>query len=69
MQPIISIVGKSESGKTTLLEGLVRGLKQRGYRVAVVKHANEDFEIDTPNKDSWRFAQAGSEVSAVKLKP
>jgi len=65
MQPIISIVGKSESGKTTLLEGLITKLKQRGYRVAVIKHAGEDFELDTVNKDSWRFSQAGSEVCAI----
>ena len=65
MSPIISIVGKSESGKTTLLEGLIANLKQRGYKVAVIKHAAEDFELDTVNKDSWRFSQAGSEVSAI----
>ena len=65
MQPIISIVGKSESGKTTLLEGLIGGLKQRGYKVAVVKHSGEDFELDTAHKDSWRFSRAGSEVSAI----
>jgi len=65
MSPIISIVGKSESGKTTLLEGLITKLKQRGYKVAVIKHAAEDFELDTVNKDSWRFSQAGSEVSAI----
>lgn len=65
MQPIISIVGKSESGKTTLLEGLIGGLKQRGYKVAAIKHSGEDFELDTANKDSWRFSQAGSEVSAI----
>lgn len=65
MPPIISIVGKSESGKTTLLEGLIANLKQRGYKVAVIKHAAEDFELDIVNKDSWRFSQAGSEVSAV----
>lgn len=65
MPLIISIVGKSESGKTTLLEGLIARLKQRGYRVAVIKHSAEDVELDTVNKDSWRFSQAGSEVSAV----
>ena len=65
MPPIISIVGKSSSGKTTLLEGLIANLKQRGYKVAVIKHAAEDFELDIVNKDSWRFSQAGSEVSAV----
>ena len=65
MRPIISIVGKSESGKTTLLEGLITKLKQRGYKVAVIKHAGEDFELDVVNKDSWRFSQAGSTVSAI----
>lgn len=65
MQPIISIVGKSESGKTTLLEGLIVELKQRGYRVAVIKHSGEDFELDGVSKDSWRFSRAGSEISAI----
>ena len=65
MRPIISIVGKSESGKTTLLESLVIELKRRGYKVAVIKHAGEDFELDKPGKDSWRLGQAGSEVVVV----
>lgn len=65
MPPIISIVGKSESGKTTLLESLITKLKRRGYKVAVIKHASGDFELDEVSKDSWRFNQAGSEVSAI----
>jgi molybdopterin-guanine dinucleotide biosynthesis protein B len=68
MPPIVSIVGKSDSGKTTLLEALIKALGQRGYRIAVIKHAAEAFETDTPNKDSWRFSQAGSEVSAISSK-
>ena len=65
MRPIISIVGKSKSGKTTLLEGLIIELKQRGYTVAVIKHASDDFELDKVGKDSWRLSQAGSEVVAI----
>ena len=65
MQPIISIIGKSESGKTTLLESLIIELKQRGYKVAVMKHASNGFELDTVGKDSWRFSQAGSSVVTV----
>ncbi len=65
MHPIISIVGKSKSGKTTLLEGLIAELKQRGYKVAVIKHAGEDFELDRVGKDSWRLSQAGSSVVAI----
>ena len=65
MRPIISIVGRAESGKTTLLESLIVELRQRGYKVAVIKHAGEDFELDKPNKDTWRFNQAGSEVVVI----
>ncbi|MFC2047453.1 molybdopterin-guanine dinucleotide biosynthesis protein B [Chloroflexota bacterium] len=65
MRPIISIVGKSEAGKTTLLEGLIIELKQRGHKVAVIKHAGEDLELDQVGKDSWRLSQVGSEVMAI----
>jgi len=65
MRPIISIVGKSESGKTTLLESLIVALKQRGYKVAVIKHAVEDIELDKQGKDTWRFSQSGSDVVAI----
>ena len=37
--PVVSIVGKSKSGKTTVIERLVQELKSRGYRVATIKHA------------------------------
>ena len=65
MQPIISIVGKSDSGKTTLLQGLIAELKQRGYRVAIIKHTKQELEFDTANKDTWRFSRAGSELTAI----
>lgn len=64
MTAIISIVGKSESGKTTLLENLIVELKQRGCKVAVVKHAGE-FDLDREGKDSWRLSRAGSEVVVI----
>jgi molybdopterin-guanine dinucleotide biosynthesis protein B len=61
MIPVISVVGKSDAGKTTLLEKLIRELKARGYRVATVKHDAHSFELDHPGKDTWRHAQAGSD--------
>ncbi|MDF2570508.1 MAG: mobB: molybdopterin-guanine dinucleotide biosynthesis protein [Sporomusa sp.] len=62
MIPVISIVGRSNSGKTTYLEKLIAELKCRGVRVAVIKHHHHDFEIDQPGKDTWRHAQAGADV-------
>ncbi len=65
MTAVLSIVGISKSGKTTLLERLVAELKRRGYRVATVKHNHQDFELDRPGKDSWRHAQAGSDAVVI----
>jgi len=65
MPPIVSIVGKSESGKTTLLEKLIAELKSRGYRVATVKHAPNESSFDEPGKDSWRHVQAGSQAAVI----
>jgi len=65
MPPIVSIVGKSKSGKTTLMEGLIRELKSRGCRVGTIKHTPQGMAFDVPDKDSWRHIQAGSEVTAI----
>jgi molybdopterin-guanine dinucleotide biosynthesis protein MobB len=65
MTPILSIVGKSDSGKTTLLEKVVRELVSRGYRIGTVKHDAHRFEIDHEGKDSWRHKQAGASVSVI----
>jgi molybdopterin-guanine dinucleotide biosynthesis protein B len=65
MPPVVSIVGKSKSGKTTIIEKLVRELKSRGYRVATIKHIPQGVDFDEPGKDSWRHIQAGSEATAV----
>jgi molybdopterin-guanine dinucleotide biosynthesis adapter protein len=62
LPPVLSIVGRSRSGKTTLIEKLIPLLKQRGFRVGTVKHhAHPGFDIDYPGKDSWRHEQAGSD--------
>jgi molybdopterin-guanine dinucleotide biosynthesis protein B len=65
MPPIVSIVGKSKSGKTTLIEKLIGELKSRGYRVATIKHTSQSLTFDEPGKDSWRHTQAGSEATMI----
>lgn len=65
MPPIVSVIGKSKSGKTTLIEKLIRELKSRGYRVATIKHAPQNVAFDEPGKDSWRHTQAGSEATVI----
>ncbi len=71
MIPVISFVGNSGVGKTTLLEKLIAILKARGYRVAAIKHDVHEFEVDHPGKYSWRLTRAGSDIvvlsSADKL--
>lgn len=63
--PVVSFVGKSGVGKTTVLERVIREIKRRGYRVGTVKHDTHGFEMDKPGKDSWRHAQAGSDAVVV----
>jgi molybdopterin-guanine dinucleotide biosynthesis protein B len=65
MPPVVSIVGKSKSGKTTLMEKLIGELKSRGYRVATIKHTPQKLTFDEPGKDSWRHTQAGSEATLI----
>ena len=65
MIPVISFVGSHNCGKTTILEKVIRGLKQKGYKVAVIKHHKGDFELDIQGKDTWRLAEAGSDVVAI----
>ena len=66
MTPVISVVGRSNAGKTTLLEKLIRELCARGRRVGTVKHHfHGPVEVDVPGKDSWRHRRAGAAAVAL----
>lgn len=60
---ILSIIGKSDSGKTTLILKLLPALKRKGYKVAVAKHCPRGFDLDLKGKDSFKFTQAGGEAT------
>jgi len=58
--PVIGFAAYSGSGKTTLMQKLIPCLTARGKRVAVVKHAHHEFDIDYPGKDSYELRKAGA---------
>jgi len=60
--PVVSIVAKSGTGKTTLLEKLLPELRRRGLRVGVLKHHSHVSSFDVPGKDTYRLAEAGADV-------
>jgi molybdopterin-guanine dinucleotide biosynthesis adapter protein len=58
--PVFGVVGWKNSGKTTLMTGLIRELTGRGFAVSVIKHAHAKFEIDHPGRDSFKMREAGA---------
>jgi molybdopterin-guanine dinucleotide biosynthesis protein B len=63
---VVGLAGWSGSGKTTLITRVIPVLAGRGLKVATVKHAHHEFDLDKPGKDSWLHRQAGaSEVAVV----
>jgi molybdopterin-guanine dinucleotide biosynthesis adapter protein len=66
--PIVCFVGRSNSGKTTLIERVLPELVRAGYRMATVKHAGHGFDLDTEGKDSWRHKRAGASSVVIVSK-
>lgn len=62
---VIGVAGFKNSGKTTLVEKLVRHLTAQGYRISTVKHAHHSFDIDHEGRDSFRHRKAGASEVAV----
>jgi molybdopterin-guanine dinucleotide biosynthesis protein MobB len=64
-KPVLGFAACSGTGKTTLLKQLIPLLAARGVRVAVIKHAHHDFDIDKPGKDSYELRKAGARQMLV----
>ncbi len=58
--PILGFAAFSGTGKTTLLTQLIPLLKKTGLRIGLIKHSHHNFEIDKPEKDSYRLRKAGA---------
>ncbi|MGE4260676.1 bifunctional molybdopterin-guanine dinucleotide biosynthesis adaptor protein MobB/molybdopterin molybdotransferase MoeA [Shewanella sp.] len=63
--PVLGFCAYSGTGKTTLLKQLIPVLKQRGLRLAVLKHAHHNFDVDIPGKDSYEMRKAGARQMLV----
>lgn len=66
MAKIINVIaGCSNTGKTVLIEGLIKELRSRGKSVATIKHDVHGFDIDKEGKDTWRHRKAGAEAVII----
>lgn len=64
--PAVAIVGRHNSGKTTLIERLIAELVDRGFDVGSIKHhSHRGFDIDYPGKDSYRHRAAGASETVI----
>lgn len=64
MTTVISIVGTSHSGKTTLLAKVITLLKEKGFSVCVIKHSDQILtykDVDHKGKDTYTFSEAGAD--------
>ena len=59
---IVSIVGRKNTGKTSLTVKVIEELTRRGHNVASIKHSHHTMEMDKENTDTWKHKQAGSNV-------
>ena len=59
---IASVVGKKNTGKTSLTVKIISELTKRGYNVASIKHSHHSIEMDKENTDTWKHKQAGANL-------
>lgn len=64
---VFSVVGITESGKTTTIENIIKELKRRNYSVGSVKEIHfEQFAIDTEGSNTYRHKEAGSQLVTAR---
>ncbi len=64
---VLTVIGLTATGKTTVIEALIRELVSRGYSVGTVKEIHfEAFRIDTPGKNTFRHREAGADTVTAR---
>lgn len=51
---IVSVVGRKNTGKTSLTVKIIEELTRRGYNVVSIKHSHHEMEMDREHTDTWR---------------
>ena len=66
MTPILTFIGWHNSGKTTVIREVVRRLRDRGYKIAVIKSTkHRGLNLDSPGSDSYLYGKDGIESIAL----
>lgn len=61
--PVISVIGNKDSGKTSVIEALIKAFSNDGFKVASAKHVSQkNFLIDRKKTDTSRLYSAGSKL-------
>ncbi|MDD6880751.1 MAG: molybdopterin-guanine dinucleotide biosynthesis protein B [Firmicutes bacterium] len=60
---VFAVSGYKKTGKTTLVESLIKKFCSEGYKVGAIKHDGHDYCIDYPGTDSYRLFEAGADVA------
>jgi molybdopterin-guanine dinucleotide biosynthesis protein B len=66
---LISIIGRTNAGKTTLTVALASELARRGHRVMTMKHSDHPAQVDQPGVDSWRHLHEGRAERVLLVSP
>jgi molybdopterin-guanine dinucleotide biosynthesis protein len=65
--PVVSVIGRKNSGKTRLVVALLREMRHRGFRVASIKHGHHGFESDEKGRDSWKHFNEGEAEATLMV--
>jgi len=66
MPPLVTICGRSDAGKTTVVERIIRHVTAHGFRVASIKDYHGAEPLDTPGKDTARHRKAGAVATVLR---
>lgn len=67
--PMVAVIGKKHSGKTTLTVRLSAELHRRGRRVMTIKHGSHTFNIDPSTTDTYRHYHEGNAERVAMAAP